>query len=70
MKLIDKSMNITEFINSTNLNLTFLPAQDRDKEDGFNYTTLEFIWKAIKLQGRSLFIQLNFTDPSAISPLI
>ena len=40
MILITPWINVTQDINCTNLLLKLIPAQDRDKEDGFDKSTL------------------------------
>ena len=62
-----------EFYNSTILDLYIKPAQNRDSlevDENFNVSQVNFTWEAISFLDDMLYIKLNFTSPSEISPLL
>ena len=61
--------NISE-INSTNTKIILLAANQRDQEVGFNKTDIDFIWDVLSFSSDQIQIQLNFSNPNGISPLL
>lgn len=55
--------------NTTNMNLTVLPAMGREKLNGFNWSSLNFTWKAISYEGGELKIEINWAEHIEVSPL-
>ena len=58
------------WINETNTILSIIPALNRDLDPGFNASKLQFTWKVVNITKNKIFIKLNFSDPSYISPLV
>ena len=59
-------LNLTpEFLNSSNIEIYIEPTLENEK-----YTTLNFTWETKSIKGNETLIQLNFSDPTQISPLI
>ena len=58
------------WINETNTILSIIPALNRDLDSGFNASKLQFTWKVVNITKNKIFIKLNFSDPSYISPLV
>jgi len=56
-------------INSSIIDIYIVPAQNRHEQDGFDLTKLNFTWIATDFVGDMLSIQLNFSNPTFISPL-
>ena len=57
-------------INSTNTKIILLAANQRDQEVGFNKTDIDFIWDLLSFSSDQIQIQLNFSNPNGISPLL
>jgi len=68
-KLKSIGFNIS-FINSTVLDLKLNPAALRNQADGFNESLLNFTWKPVRIFNQYLELQVNFTHPLSISPLV
>ena len=62
-------INISE-LNSSNIHLKIIPANSRDKEEGFNASKLNFTWMVVELTPTYLKIKLNFLEPNWVSTLI
>ena len=65
-------MNINKtlsYFNSTTVDLYIKPAQDRHLYNNFDPDSLNFTWTPVDYGNNTLYIQLNFSDPLAISPL-
>ena len=57
------------WINETNTNLSIIPALNRHMESSFNLSDLNFTWKTTNITKNKMYIKLNFSDHSKISPL-
>ena len=58
------------WINETNTILSIIPALNRDQDLGFDSSKLLFTWQVVNITKNKIFIKLNFSDPSYISPLV
>ena len=59
-------LNLTpEFLNSSNIEVYIEPTLENNK-----YTNLNFTWETITIKQNEILIQLNFSDPTQISPFI
>ena len=58
------------WINETNTILSIIPALNRDQDLGFDSSKLLFTWQVVNITKNKIFIKLNFSDPSSISPLV
>ena len=57
-------LNLTpEFLNSSNIEIYIEPTLENDK-----FTNLNFTWETKTIKFNELTIQLNFSDPTQISP--
>ena len=62
--------NITlSYINITTVEIYIKPAQNRQLLNNFDPDSLNFTWKPVDYGNNTLYIQLNFSDPLALSPL-
>ena len=61
--------NLSEF-NTSNMDLYVKVSNERLAETDFNATKLNFTWEITEFTERNMSIQLNFTNPLAISPKI
>jgi len=50
------------FINSSNVDIYVVPAQNRHLAEEFNVSTVNLTWNVISYEENELIIQLNFTD--------
>ena len=57
-------------INSTNALISVNPANNRELDEDFDPSTLDFTWKVTSFIKETMFINLNFSQPLEISPLI
>ena len=57
-------------LNSSNIHLKIIPADSRDKQEGFNASKLNFTWTVVDLTQTYLKIKLNFFEPNFVSPKI
>ena len=64
---MNSSINIS-LINSSNTIIYLEPKDGRQNDIGFNHSKLKFTWKVGSFSGRSMKINLNFSDPLYISP--
>jgi hypothetical protein len=55
-------------INSSVVDMYVDPANNRELDDGFNASLLNFTWKVEAILKDFMFIQLNFSHPHEISP--
>jgi len=55
--------------NSSSVEIYVEPALKRHEESGFNISSLNFTWEVVKFSPEQLDLQLNFSEPIAISPL-
>ena len=67
--IVPKDFNYS-WINETNTILSIIPALNRDLDPGFNASKLKFTWRVVNITKNKIFIKLNFSDPSYISPLV
>jgi len=58
------------YINESNTNLSITPAMNRQLDENFDPLTLEFKWKVLSFIKDTMNIQLYFSQPLEISPLI
>ena len=59
-----------DVINTTNLNITVLPAENRDRYTTFKPKSLNLTWEPISWKVDVLKIQVKFKYPLEISPLL
>ena len=58
------------FINSTNTKISIIPSKNRELDEDFDPSTLDFDWKVTSFIENTMMIYLNFSQPLEISPLI
>ena len=56
-------------IDSDVLNISIIPALNREEAETFDMSQIDLKWKAYGYKGKDLLIKLNFTNPTLISPL-
>ena len=56
-------------INETSIDVYILPALERDKDSGFDPASIALTWQVVSIKETKMRVQVNFTDPIAISPL-
>ena len=61
---------IKELLNSTTVDMYVEPAMNRQLDEDFNVSTVNFTWYSISFENDTWEIQLNFSDPHMISPEI
>ena len=57
-------------INSSNALISVNPANNRGLDEDFDPSTLDFTWTVTSFIKETMFINLNFSKPLEISPLI
>jgi len=57
-------------IDDSQLSLNLSPEDGRDAVEGFNRTSLAFVWSVKSIQENILTIQVDFENPDLISPSI
>lgn len=64
--------NIGLIFNETNetLNFTIVPALNRSNLQNFTDSSINFTWRAIDFNRSTLYLQVNFSEPLMISPLL
>ena len=62
-------INLT-YINSSNTNISIIPAQNRQLDEDFDPSALYFDWKVTSFIKNTMMIYLDFSRPLEISPLI
>ena len=65
-------MNLIELFISENIDIYVKPANDRhlNPESLFNISDVNLTWSPLNFDGRRLNIDTNFSNPTAISPLL
>lgn len=65
-------MNLIDLFNQKNINIYVKPANNRhmNPETPFNISDVNFTWSPQTFDGRHLTIDANFSNPTAISPLL
>ena len=64
---MNNNINLS-LINKTNTLIYVMPLDDRQNEIGFSYDKLSLDWNLISFEKTLMMIQLNFSNPSYISP--
>ena len=64
-----KGINISH-INSSNTEIKIIPYNDPFSDKPLNLTKYKLTWYVKSLKDRIMVIQLNFSDPEAISPFL
>jgi hypothetical protein len=65
-KFAPNSVNMTD-LNETQLELYIWPYNNRQLEEGFNLSKLNFTWEVVGFEYDYVLVQLNFTDVNYIS---
>ena len=66
---MNTSFNIS-FINDTNTQMYVKPGRNRDYDEDFDLSSVNFTWTVQSFIKETMFVQLNFNSPLEISPLI
>ena len=61
------SLNISD-LNSSYLELTVIPSDNRNFHSGFDQSYLDFTWECVFYDFNFMLLQLNFTKANKISP--
>ena len=56
-------------IDSDVLNISIVPALNREEAETFDMSQIYFEWKAEGYKGKDLMVKFMFTSPTQISPL-
>ena len=67
--MVTESFNLTEF-NSSWIDMYVVVAENRDDEDGFNVSSINFTYEAVSFKDTELKLKLKFSSPAEISPLV
>ena len=65
-------MNLIDLFNPNYIDIYVKPANDRhlDPESHFNISGLNFTWSPLDFNGQCMNFDANFTNPTALSPLL
>mmetsp|Transcript_41185 Transcript_41185/g.62651 ORF Transcript_41185/g.62651 Transcript_41185/m.62651 type:complete len:98 (+) Transcript_41185:3580-3873(+) len=57
-------------LNSSNVDIYVKPINNRQYDSGFNVSSVNFTWAVSYFEPRFLHIQLDFLEPTTISPQV
>jgi hypothetical protein len=57
-------------INNETVDIFVIPAEDREKDEGFDPESISLTWVLHEFDDRDLTYNVTFDQPSAISPLV
>ena len=67
--IIDTNFNVS-LINETNTQMYVKPGNNRQEDEDFDLSSVNFTWTVLSFIKDTMFVQLNFDSPLEISPII
>jgi hypothetical protein len=55
-------LNISD-INSTYIDMYVIPADDRNQDEDFQWSSVNFTWETVEFKGNTLSFKLKFSQP-------